>query len=61
MTHIEEKKVTITTSTTEEQVDPPREHAENINLNVNTTTDKTVEVDETTDGTQPNVNINVSR
>jgi len=63
MTRIEEQKVT----TTYEEVDPPKQHVDNINLNVNTKTDETdettetVTVEETTEETQPTVNVNVSR
>jgi hypothetical protein len=64
MTHIEEEKVT--TTTTSEHENLPKEPVKNINLNVNTDNDgETVTVDEptveTTEETQPHVNVNVSR
>ena len=65
MSHIEEEKVTQTT--TYERVDePPKEQVKNVNLNVNTDNDgETVTVDETTQETTeqtPNqVNINNPR
>ena len=64
MTHIEEEKVTKTT--TYEHEDPPKEQVKNVNLNVNADNDgETITVDETahetTEETQPHVNVNVSR
>ena len=65
MSHIEEEKVTKTT-TYERVDDPPKEEVKNVNLNVNTDNDgETVAVDETTvestDESQPQVNVNISR
>ena len=65
MTHVEEEKVTKTT-TYERVDDPPKEQVKNVNLNVNTDNDgETITVDETahetTEETQPSTNINVSR
>ena len=69
MTHVEEEKVTKTT-TYERTDDPPKEQVKNVNLNVNTDNDgETVMVDETasetaseaTEESKPNVNVNVSR
>jgi hypothetical protein len=65
MTHIEEEKVTKTT-TYERVDDPPKEPVKNVNLNVNTDGDaKTVTVDETTvettDAQKPQVNVNIAR
>ena len=65
MTHIEEEKVTKTT-TYERVDDSPKEQVKNVNLNVNTDNEgETVTVDETThettQETQPSTNINVSR
>ena len=65
MSHIEEEKVTQTT-TYERVDDPPKEQVKNVNLNVNTDNDgETVTVDETTQETTeqtPNqVNINNPR
>lgn len=61
MSHIEEEKVTETT-TYERVDDPPKEQVKNVNLNVNTDNDgETVAVEETTEETEPNVNVNVSR
>ena len=66
MGHIEEEKVTQTTSY-ERVDDPPKEQVKNVNMNVNTDNDgETVTTDETTTETtretQPNqVNVNTSR
>jgi hypothetical protein len=65
MTHIEEEKVTKTT-TYERVDDPPKEQVKNVNLNVNTDNEgETITVDETAHETpeesQPSTNINVSR
>lgn len=64
MSHIEEEKVTKTT--TERVDDPPKEPVKNVNLNVNTDNDgETVTVDETTSETteegKPQVNVNIAR
>jgi hypothetical protein len=62
MSHHEEKKVT--TTTTYEQVDdPPKEQVKNVNVTITKDEDgKTITVDETTvettDDSQPSVNIN---
>ena len=68
MTHIEEEKVTKTT-TYERVADPPKEPVKNVNLNVNTDNDgeavtvdnTTTETTETTDESQPQVNVNIAR
>ena len=65
MSHIEEEKVTKTT-TYERVDDPPKEPVKNVNLNVKTDNDgETVSVDnttvETTDEEQPQVNVNIAR
>jgi hypothetical protein len=47
MTRVEEEKVT----TTYEEVDPPTQHVDNINLNVNTKDGESVVIEETPDET----------
>lgn len=64
MSHIEEEKVTQTT-TYERVDDPPKEQVKNVNLNVNTDNDgetvETTETTETSEETQSQVNVNTGR
>ena len=67
MGHIEEEKVTQTTSY-ERVDDPPKEQVKNVNMNVNTDNDgetvsttETTETAETTETTPSQVNVNTSR